>query len=294
MSVETHTALPQSKPIRLQEYGVGLFRKIATKSALKKAIKKGLITVEGKIASTATFIYGNEQIAFYPLEEPTNRKKLELELQVVFEDEHLAVINKPAGILVSGNTFKTISNALSSNLKKSTCPDSVTPKPVHRLDFGTTGLLLVGKTSSDILALSKLFENRQIAKTYIAVTIGKMKRKGSVAIPLDGKEATSTYEVLQTVVSERFQYLNLVKLLPKTGRKHQLRQHLAALGNPILGDTAYFKENLVLKGKGLYLHAFSLQFVHPVTNENMYFENGLPMKVSKIFGDFEPFWSEPF
>ena len=269
--------------MRLQEYGVGIFATLSTKSALKKALKKERILVDGKIASTATFIHGGECIQFKGNIASSTRKKLRLNLEVLYEDEYLAIIHKPAGILVSGNTFKTIANALSQNITKSNQSDAVEPQPVHRLDYPTTGALLIGKTSKSILALNQLFEYKKITKTYYAVTIGKMDARGSITKTIDNKEAISTYEVLQTVSSKRFEYLNLVKLSPKTGRRHQLRKHLAFIGNPILGDATYGIENMILKGKGLYLHAIALQFIHPHTNENITIEDQLPAKFEKLF-----------
>jgi len=273
----THIATIQEKPIRLQEYGVGIFPTLTTKSALKKALKKQLIFVDGKLGKTSTFIHGNEEITFGSHAEKTNQKQLILKLEIVYEDDYLAVINKPAGILVSGNSFKTVANALEQNLKKSSQLDAVIPQPAHRLDYGTTGLLLVGKTSASLLAL------KEVVKTYFAVTIGKMKNKEKITSPVDEKEALTNVKVIKTVVSERFQYLNLVKLSPETGRRHQLRKHLSELGNPILGDATYSKKGMVLKGKGLYLHAFSLAFIHPITKEKMSIEKTPPPKFRKLF-----------
>lgn len=241
--------------------------------------------MDGIIATTATFIKGGELIEFKGSIEASSKKVLHLDLEVIYEDDYLAVIHKPAGILVSGNSFKTIANALSENLIKSNQADAVRPQPVHRLDYPTTGVLLIGKTSSSILALNQLFEKKSILKTYFAVAIGKMEEKGDITMPVDDKEAISEYEVLETVVSERFEFLNLVKLYPKTGRRHQLRKHLASIGNPILGDATYGIENLILKGKGLYLHAYSLEFIHPITKEKIKIEDKLPAKFGKLFGD---------
>lgn len=250
--------------------------------------------MDGIIATTATFIKGGERIEFKGSIEASSKKVLYLDLEVIYEDDYLAVIHKPAGILVSGNSFKTIANALSENLIKSNQADAVRPQPVHRLDYPTTGVLLVGKTSNCISALNQLFENKSIIKTYFAVAIGKMQERGSITVLIDDKEAISEYEVLETVVSERFEFLNLVKLYPKTGRRHQLRKHLASIGNPILGDAMYGIENLILKGKGLYLHAYSLEFIHPITKEKMKIEDKLPAKFGKLFGDvtkrFLPSW----
>jgi len=280
---ETHIATRQTEPIRLQEYGVGIFTTLNTKSALKKALKKNLILVNGKLATTATYIQGNETIVFRLPPETIKKKKLSLKLEIVFEDDFLAILNKPAGILVSGNTFKTVDNALVQNLKPSSQPDAVKPRPVHRLDFATTGLLLIGKTSFSISALNQLFAEKHIKKTYVAVVIGKLSKKGTITSPIDTKTAVTEYERIKTVVSKRFGYLNLVKLFPKTGRRHQLRKHLSALGNPILGDATYYQEGLLLKGKGLYLHAFSLEFCHPIKNERLYIERQPPPKFEKLF-----------
>lgn len=281
--MQTHVAVPQVKAIRLQDYGVGIFPTLSTKSALKKALKKKHIFVDGKLGKTSTFIYGNELITFYPLDEKTGQRKLIFQLKVLYEDEHIAIINKPAGILVSGNSFKTIANALEQNLKRSSQPDAIKPQAAHRLDFATTGLLLIGKTKASLLVLNKLFEQKLVEKTYFSVTIGKMLKQGTLTFPVDGKEAISNFEVVETIVSERFQYLNLVKLAPETGRRHQLRKHLSANGNPILGDAIYGKAGLILKGKGMYLHAHSLAFMHPVTEKRMYIVQELPSKFGKLF-----------
>jgi len=280
---ETHMVGKPKQATRLQEYGVGIFKTITSKSALKKAIKKKYIYVDGKIASTATLIKGEEIITLQKPIEQQRKREFVLPLEVIFEDDHLGVINKPAGVLVSGNAFKTIANALAQNLMKSKEADAVDPKPVHRLDFSTTGLLLAGKTATSITALNALFENKKISKTYYAVTIGEMSKDGKINFPIDGKQAYSNFEKVETMVSKKFKFLNLVKLKPETGRRHQLRKHLAALGNPILGDPDYGIDGLILKGKGLYLHAFSLEFVHPIHKKKMYFEKELPKKFNKLF-----------
>ena len=192
-------------------------------------------------------------------------------------------MHKPAGILVSGNSFKTIANALAQNLKGSNLPDATTAQPIHRLDFATTGVLLIGKTSSSIHVLNKLFENREVKKTYYAITIGEMNYRGKITSEIDGKKSQSNYTLCESVTSKKFGKLNLVQLEPQTGRRHQLRKHLSNIGNPILGDKDYGMENLILNGKGLYLHAYSLKFKHPYTNEEMHIKDGFPQRFKKIF-----------
>jgi 23S rRNA pseudouridine1911/1915/1917 synthase len=288
MKKETHIAVVINLPVRLQDYGVGIFSMCVTKSALKKALQKKQIFVDGKLAFTSTYIKGGECIEHVLPEKPNEPKKIfNQKLNVVYEDDYLAVINKPAGVLVSGNGFKTINNALEQNLQPSQQNDAVKPKTIHRLDFPTTGLLLVGKTASSIVSLNQLFVQKNIQKTYFAVAIGELPEQGDVKEMVDEKDAWSVFQCVATVSSERFGKLNLVKLNPKTGRRHQLRQHLAFLGCPILGDKEYGKEGLILNGKGLYLHAYRLEFQHPQTGEALSIHLRPPENFSKIFPEFE-------
>lgn len=281
--IETHVVKKLEESIRFQEYSVGVFNTIPTKSGIKKAIKKGLIFINGNLATTSKYICGGEKIELFQSENSTTFERLKLDLEVLFEDDYLAIIYKPAGILVSGNKFVTIANGLTQNLKKSKLVDAVKPQPIHRLDYPTSGILLVGKTSTSITQLGKLFKNKQIQKAYYAITIGKMNVKGNINFLVDKKKAHTDYELIKSVKSERFEYLNLVKLFPKTGRKHQLRKHLLAIGNPILGDKEYFLEDKILTGKGLYLHAATLDFVHPFSKEKISISKELPKKFKKIF-----------
>lgn len=273
----------QAGPIRIQEYAVGIFQAALTRSAWKKAIKKGFVRVDGELASTATYIRGGEQITLEipPKQEPEH--KFVLSLPVIFEDEYLAAIYKPAGVLVSGNSFKTIANALEQNIAASQLEDATKPQPVHRLDFGTTGILLVGKTSRSIRELNQLFENKLFEKTYHAVVIGKIAERGTITADIDGKSAVSHFRMLQSVASPKFEQLSLLELQLGTGRRHQLRKHLAGIGNPILGDQTYGVEGKILQKKGLYLHASSLRFIHPFTKEPMHLKAVLPGRFTKLF-----------
>jgi len=280
---ETHIALQLKTPTRLQEYAVGIFKMIPTKSGIKKAIKKKLVFVNGAQASTALFISGGEKIELFQLDTETNFKRLDFPLEVLFEDNFLAIIYKPSGVLVSGNKFVTIANALAQNLQKSSESDAVKPQPIHRLDYPTSGVLLVGKTGTAITTLSQLFETKEIQKTYHAICIGEMQHTGIIEEPIENKSSQSYFEVLKTVSSPRFKFLNLVQLSPKTGRRHQLRIHLSSIEHQILGDKEYGNPALILTGKGLYLHASTLTFEHPFTKENVSITKELPKKFMKIF-----------
>lgn len=284
-ATQTHIAPILDAPQRLSDYAIGVFQACMTKSALKKLLKKGLIIVDKEPANTATWIKGGEKIVYRPQQEVKPRKELVFPLEVLYEDEHLAVVHKPAGILVSGNGFKTIVNALPQSIKRSSLSDATATQPIHRLDYATTGVLLVGKTSSSIVHLSRQFQEKRVIKTYYAITIGSMGALGSICYRIDNKPAQTDFEVVDSVPSPRFGCLNLVRVSPKTGRRHQIRKHMAHIGSPILGDKDYGLEGLILNGKGLYLHAHSLSCYHPVSENLMTFHSPLPVKFHKIFPD---------
>ncbi len=271
---------------RLQEIAPNLFKSIPSKKAVKKSIKRGLVFVNGIEGETGTFIYGGETLDLYKSEDARPKPIVNMPIVVLYEDEYLAVIEKPAGILVSGNKWKTVENALPSNLKISTQFDAlIRPEPIHRLDFPTTGALLIGKTRKAVIELNKLFEDHKIQKYYLAVTIGFMQDHGLIESQIGGKLAKSEYFKLQTLSSPKYGFLNLVKLKLYTGRRHQLRIHMSSLGNPIFGDVEYGKKDLILKGKGLYLHSWILEFTHPFTQESIKIQTSIPKKYIKLFGN---------
>lgn len=263
--------------MRIQEFDVSVFESIATKSSLKKAIKKKLVLINGKVATTATHISENDTIEIYA-EEMIPKKIFKLEIPIVFEDDDMAIINKPAGFPTNGNYFKTIENALPHNLKLSGAIDALQfPKPVHRLDNPTSGILIVAKTKSAQLQLHQQFEQQQISKTYQAIVIGKTATKGKIHSAVAEKEAFTSYETLQTVPSLLNGHLSHIKLFPKTGRTHQLRIHLASINHPIIGDQIHGKAVENYK-KGLFLCATSIQLTHPKTKEKCTFTIKPPNK----------------
>jgi 23S rRNA pseudouridine1911/1915/1917 synthase len=282
--LQSLTIPKQFSESRLQEAAVGLFKNISTKSSLKKVLKKKLICLNGKVATTADFVRGGENLELFQDMTSAPHVQIELPVEVLFEDDHLAFVYKPSGIAVSGNKKWTLENALHKALEPSSQFDALSrPDPIHRLDYATSGVLLVGKTSTAVIALNQLFETRKIEKTYLAVAIGEIIPSGSLENKIDGKDAKTSFALIDRIASPRFGFLNLVTLQPETGRKHQIRKHLSDFGNPILGDRLYGKETMILKGKGLYLHASNLAFIHPVTNENMRVSAKVPKKILKLF-----------
>jgi 23S rRNA pseudouridine1911/1915/1917 synthase len=270
--------------IRLSDIAAGTFNTILSRKGFKNAIKTGLVLLNGTTANTADFISGGELIELLQNPNQKNKPEIALKIEVIFEDDYLAIVNKPAGIVVSGNRKYTLENALKNNLTQSLQNDALyRPEPVHRLDYPTSGLLIVAKTTQSLITLNKMFEEKTIKKTYYAVTIGIMENRGVIEKPIDHKSAKTTFEVLKKIESRKYQSLNLVKLNPSTGRKHQLRIHLASIGAPIMGDHKYGEEGLIGSGNGLYLHASGLTFNHPVGKKQIFQNAAMPKKILKLF-----------
>lgn len=284
--IESHHISSLVHRKRLSDYQTEYFLTIASKSALKKAIKKDLIFLNGEIGKSYDYVDNGDIIEIYKVDSLIDNQRIDLKLEILYEDDYLAVIYKPAGIVVSGNRHWTIQNALANNLKFSSQKDALKrPEPIHRLDYPTSGALLIGKTSELVIKLNQMFKEKVIQKTYHAVAIGHIKDEGSIELEIDGKPSKTLYKVLEKVPSPKFEYLNLVELQPHTGRKHQLRIHLSEIGYPILGDLEYGKDGFILKGKGLYLHASLLSFIHPKTGEIVAVKTELPKKFKKLFPD---------
>jgi RluA family pseudouridine synthase len=269
--------------IRLVDYLPGIFDLLPSKSATKKALKRKEILVDGEMAIGSRWVLPNQKIQLLDSERNTP-EVFELPLEIVFEDDYLAVINKPAGFPVSGNQFRTIQNALPFNLKKSICTDALKlPRPVHRLDVPTSGLLVIAKTAKTLMKLGQQLEKKEFDKRYRAIVAGKLPEEGLVAEPIKGQSAKTIFRLVQYVPSLKTIWLSLVDLYPLTGRTHQLRKHMSGLGFPIVGDKMYCKDAPLLKGKGLFLSAVELKFKHPVGGELMCVKMNDPEKFKSLF-----------
>ena len=248
-----------------------------SKNGVKKAFKKELILLNGKIALSGEWLAEGDKIEV-KAQDFGAFKIFPLKFEVLFEDEFMAVIYKPAGFPVSGNYFKTIQNALPYNLSISKEEDAlILPRPVHRLDKLTSGLLLVAKTRSAQINLGRQFEAQQISKTYVALVKGSLEGAGKVDKSIDHQHAKTFYKSLRVDKSLSYSDVSMVELQPITGRTHQLRIHMAHIGHPIVGDAVHDSEK-VLKGKGLFLSACKVSFIHPINQLNQTFEISLPSK----------------
>ena len=198
MKYDRHLVPLQHQPTRLSDYLVGIFPALPSRKSVKKSILKGHIKVDDQIGLTGTYLHGGELITLCAILESRPHPFFELKLEVLYEDAYLAIVVKPAGIVVSGNQARTLQHALPYNLLLSNLEDSLLrPLPAHRLDFATRGVLVVGKTMSSLTQLQQMFAQRKIAKTYHAITMGEMPMVGSIDYQIDNKEARTDYRVLK-------------------------------------------------------------------------------------------------
>lgn len=276
--LQTHQVPEDTVAERLSDYLVGKSLHLPSRKSVKKAIDRGLVYVDGKEAETGLWVQPGQLIEIMANDDPPPRI-FTLDIPIIYEDEYLAVVNKPSGIPVSGNQFRTIQQALPGVLRPSAIPDSLRiPRPVHRLDAATSGLLLIAKTSTAAVRLGQLFERREVEKSYQAIVIGKVLGGGRFREKIHGLDAETGYESLEIVPSRRNGHLSLLQLHPLTGRTHQLRIHLSEAGHPIMGDKIYGTPGNVYLGKGLFLCATGLTFAHPFSLENMNIEIDPPNK----------------
>jgi 23S rRNA pseudouridine1911/1915/1917 synthase len=231
----------------------------------------------------------NDEIKIYIEEKkPAVLKPEDIPLEIIHEDKYLAIINKPAGLVVHpapGNYEHTLVNALLHYFKNLSDINPQRPGIVHRLDKETSGLLVIAKDNATHLALSRQFTKHSIKRKYIALVKGKVefqeniielpigrhpyKRKNmAVSFSKQTKYAKTYYRTLK-----RGSNFSLLELEPFTGRTHQLRVHLAHQGHPILGDTKYGKNNAFSR---LALHAKYIGFVHPATGKFVEFSCAIP------------------
>ncbi|CUT00194.1 RluA family pseudouridine synthase [Candidatus Chrysopegis kryptomonas] len=288
----------------------------ASRSKIEKLIESGLVLVNGHTVKPSHKISPGEKIIVKIPKEPRPELTPEpIPLDIVYEDEYLLVVNKPAGMVTHpghGNYTGTLVNALlyhcSKLSKVNISGDEVRPGIVHRLDKDTSGLLVVAKDDETHRHLAKQFFHKTVEREYWAIVWGHFNSNRGVieaelgrsksdrtkfTVVKGGKPAITEYEVL-----EKFDFLSLVKLKLKTGRTHQIRVHLSHIGHPVFGDPTYGGRRIAWGGidrkKKLFvdellkimprqaLHAKTLGFIHPARNEFMKFDSELPDDMKKL------------
>ena len=268
--------------IRISDYCGTVFSVLGSKSATKKALAKNNILLNGRIAKTSDFIKSGDIIE---LKQSNTRaiKKLDVDVDIVYEDDYIVIVNKPGGIAVNGNRYKTVENAVANLNQNNQQPDAL-PRPVavHRIDVPTKGMVILAKTKKALINMSRHFQEGNVDKKYLAVVHGKVKPNGQIDQPIDGKKSITNFETKRVVPSRVYKDISLVELSPVTGRTHQLRIHMKDLGHLILGDKEYARNEKTLLGKGLFLCACGLNFPHPITNKQMEFKIPPPARFEKL------------
>ena len=266
-----------------------------SRSAIQQMIADGKIRVNGRMAKPSQKLQPSDILEMDTTPDtPTPPPSGPISLSISYEDDHLLVIDKPAGLTTHpgpGHETGTLANALLDylpELEKVGAP--LRPGIVHRLDKDTSGLLLVAKTQSAHLALSAQFKKRTVTKTYLALVQGAVSppeglvqapvgrhftHRKKMAVVQGGREAETLYK---TVAS--FDRYTLLNVTPHTGRTHQIRVHMAAIGHPVVSDATYGKPHPQLRRQ--FLHAASLIFVHPYSGQRMELNAPLPDDLSKF------------
>lgn len=248
-------------------------------------IKQGLVLVNGQQKKAKYTVQAGDVIQFeLPKEEVLEYQAQDIPLDIIYEDEALAIINKPQGMVVhpsAGHPSGTMVNALMYHIKDlSSINGVVRPGIVHRIDKDTSGLLMVAKTDEAHQALAAELKAKKSLRKYLAIVHGNLpndrgmieapigrseKDRKKQAVTAKGKQAVTRFTVL-----ERFGDYSLVELQLETGRTHQIRVHMAYIGHPVAGDPLYGPRK-TLSGHGQFLHAETLGLTHPLTGEDMLF-----------------------
>jgi 23S rRNA pseudouridine1911/1915/1917 synthase len=285
---EFHEFTVEVSESRLDQYLAGLDTGM-TRSQLSRLIVEGQALVNGRPAKPSSKVRASDSVSLsVPPPRPTGVVAQDIPVTVVYQDESVVVIDKPAGLAVHpgpGHPDMTLVNALLAM-----CPDiqgiggEIRPGIVHRLDKDTSGLMMVAKTHQAHNDLSAQIKARQVTKGYLALVEGSLKstegkvdapvgrhprRRTRMAVVVGGKEARTNYKVRQELRGH-----SLVELYLETGRTHQIRVHMAHLGHPLVGDTTYGHASHLVDRH--FLHAFHLGFKHPITGEPLDFKIDLP------------------
>ena len=284
-----------------------------TRAYLQKIIKSGCVLVNGKPATKSGFLVKDSdkvEVSFPELKK-IEAKAVDIKISVIYEDDDIIVIDKAAGIVVhpsdtGGHSEYSIVNAVLYH-----CGDALKgisgelrPGIVHRLDKDTSGVLIVAKSDDAMQSLMKQFSERTVSKEYIALVKGRIvpdhaiidspigrstkdRKKMAITDEAHGRNSVTEYSTEQVYEDNTGSY-SLVRAFPKTGRTHQIRVHLNAVGYPVVGDIQYgdtetnrhFSEKYRLKRQ--FLHAAKLTINHPVTGKKLSFESKLPKELQGV------------
>ena len=296
-----------------------------SRSRIQNWIRSGNILVNGLNRKTGYSLEPNDEIKVNPpkvVDQNSDLMPEQMDLNILFEDEEIVIINKPAGLVVhpgTGNRTGTLVNGLIDHFNSlSDLNGQTRPGIVHRLDADTSGIMVIAKTNMAHANLADQFQDRKIKKKYTAITWGlwtensgeidqpiarKKQDPTSYIVSIHGKSSLTKFEV-----EKKYRHLSKVSFFPKTGRTHQIRVHSAYLGFPIFGDekyggglsktrgflpefTHFYKQKMKRLNRHA-LHATRLEFTHPATKKSIFFESPLPSDFFNLVEAIEPFYDE--
>jgi 23S rRNA pseudouridine1911/1915/1917 synthase len=275
-----------------------------SRSAVQRLLAEGRVTVNSELVKASYKVQPGDQVVVHlPPQEETELVAEEIPLVLVYEDQHLLVVNKPAGMVVHpapGHAGGTLVNALLAYAPDLAATDNQRPGIVHRLDRDTSGLILVGRSEKVQRALQRQFKERQVDKAYMALLHGHLqpawgrieapvgrdpRHRQRMAVLPGGREAVTEYHVREQFahqVGPAAGRYSLVEAQPHTGRTHQIRVHFASIDHPVVGDPIYGRRGRSLPLDRQFLHAWRLRFQHPVTRKRMELEAPLPQDLEQV------------
>lgn len=303
MEVKKYIVSPEAEGERLDSF---LSEKVEgySRTYMQKLIEEGRCKVNGKNAKPGLKLREGDQVeAVIPDPVPLEVKPEKIELDIIYEDKDIIIINKSQGMVVHpahGNYSGTVVNALLEHCGSLSDYNSFTgingvmrPGIVHRIDKDTSGIIVVAKNNEAHLSLSGQLKEHTITRKYTTLLEGRLlsdirkvetligrnpkNRKQMAVVSDNGKNAVTQYRVL-----ERFENHTLIEAVLETGRTHQIRVHMAYLGHPVVGDTVYGFKKQKFDTKGQLLHARVLGFIHPAQKEYVEFEAPIPEYFEKV------------
>lgn len=272
-----------------------------SRSKVQKLIENENILVNDKKTSSNYITKENDKITIsYVEEEITDVMPEKMDLDIVYEDEYLAIINKKSGIVVHpavGNTHNTLVNGLLYHFNEISNKNTIRPGIVHRLDKDTSGLMVVAKNDQVHEKLSNMIKEKKVERKYLALVWGRiMHDKGTIDAPIgrdinnrqkytvtdiNSKDSITHFKVL-----ERLSNVTLIECKLDTGRTHQIRVHMNYIGHPVVNDPVYGNRKII-NDFGQMLHSKSIRFVHPITNKELFFEVEPPKEFNEILEGFK-------
>jgi 23S rRNA pseudouridine1911/1915/1917 synthase len=269
-----------------------------SRTQAQRLIEEGNVTVNDRTAKSSLKLSAGDRVTVtIPPTPPSPLAPEAMPLQIVYEDADLLVIDKPAGLTVHpapGHPGGTLINAILAYYPRlAEISDSLRPGIVHRLDKDTSGLMIVAKNRASQLNLVEQFRARTVKKAYLALVRGKLTPETGIieaaigrspsdrkrmAVVREGLEARTRYQVVKYLGG-----FTLLEVMPETGRTHQIRVHLAAIGYPVVGDGVYGFKSKHLSRQ--FLHAYKLGFKLPATGESVEFQSELPEDLARALRD---------